>query len=530
MTSTIEQIEKALTMLQGDDSSADFINSMILESAIEMPWVPLPGPQTEAYYSEADVLGYGGAAGGGKTDLAIGKAINLHKNVAILRREATQLGGFYQRLTEVVGDSKWLNKTSKEGTVPVGTCPNIVFGSTPNAGDEIKYQGRPKDLLVLDEAANFLESQARFLMGWVRTVDPNQKCQTLLTFNPPTNAEGQWIREFFGPWLDKKHKQYPTRPGTLLFYVTYKDEDHPVDSKLEVEPGETIPGTKIVNDEEYPLIAMSRTFIPSKVKDNPYLMRTGYTAVLQGMPEPLRSQMLRGDFEAGMEDDPWQVIPTSWIDAAMGRWEPKKQKGEMTSMGLDVSRGGRDKTVLFARYGMWFDEPFRFPGEVTVRGSKVAGQVISKRKHAAPIHVDAIGNGTSAYDSLADNEVHAVPLISNEKSYGFDVSTGKLSFFNMRSEWWWRMREALDPANDTGIALPPDPKLLADLSTPLWEYRSGGIIKVELKEEIIKRLGRSPDDGDACIYCLIDTAKRRQDLLAGQGSFVTHGQDFNPYE
>ena len=30
-------------------------------------WVPNPGPQTEAYFSEADELFYGGGAGGGKS-------------------------------------------------------------------------------------------------------------------------------------------------------------------------------------------------------------------------------------------------------------------------------------------------------------------------------------------------------------------------------------------------------------------------------------------------------------------------------
>jgi hypothetical protein len=34
-----------------------------------------PGPQTMAYESKADIVGYGGAAGGGKTDLACGSII-----------------------------------------------------------------------------------------------------------------------------------------------------------------------------------------------------------------------------------------------------------------------------------------------------------------------------------------------------------------------------------------------------------------------------------------------------------------------
>jgi hypothetical protein len=375
-------------------------------------------------------------------------------------------------------------------------------------------------------------------MGWVRTVDPDQKCQVLLTFNPPTTAEGQWIREFFGPWLDKKNKDYPTRPGTLLWYVTYgkpgeKAEDYKVPHKLQVPPGEKIPGTDVVNEEEYPLIAQSRTFIPSRVKDNPYLMQTGYTATLQALPEPLRSQMLKGDFDAGTEDDPWQVIPTAWVEAAMARWKPRDDvpKQPMDSMGVDVARGGRDKTVIARRHGTWFDKPERLQGEATINGPKVAGQVQTHRRDAAPVHVDIIGPGASVYDSLNTNDVHVEEVDNRKKSYAHDEATGKLSFMNIRAETWWRMREALDPQRDNPIALPPDPKLAADLCTPLWEYMGKGVIKIELKEDIIDRLGRSPDDGDAYVMALIDTPKRQADILTGKaGHFVTQGQDFDPYE
>jgi hypothetical protein len=39
------------------------------------PWAPEPTnqPQFDAYHSKADLLLYGGAAGGGKTDLLIGR-------------------------------------------------------------------------------------------------------------------------------------------------------------------------------------------------------------------------------------------------------------------------------------------------------------------------------------------------------------------------------------------------------------------------------------------------------------------------
>lgn len=529
MSDELKNVMAMLDSIKGDEDAMAVINGLLEDSALKDVWVPLPGPQTEAFYSEADILGYGGAAGGGKTDLACGKSLTRHKNVAILRREATQLGGIYERFTDLVGSRDGFNGSLKEWRIPVGSCPHIVFGSTPNPGDEAKYQGRPKDLLVLDEAANFLESQARFLMGWVRTVDPNQKTQVLMTFNPPTNADGQWIREFFGPWLDKKNPLYPVRPGKLLWYVTLDGNDYLVDKAMDIEPGDVIPGTELTNPEEYPLKAQSRTFIPSRIKDNPYLMQTGYTATLQAMPEPLRSQMLKGDFAAGMEDDPWQVIPTSWIEAAMARWEPREQKGEMDSMGVDVARGGRDKTVIARRHGNWFDEPIRLQGQATINGPKVAGQVIANRRNAAPVHIDIIGVGSSPYDSLNQNDVHVIGINNTERSYAHDAATGKLTFANKRAETWWRFREWLDPMNDTGAMLPPDPKLLADLSTPLWEYRSGGVIKIESKEEIIKRLGRSPDDGDAYVMGRIDTPKRQADLLGGQKKqFVPGWDDYDP--
>src|SRR5713101_3601096 len=76
-------------------------------------WRPLPGPQSMAYHATADVVGYGGAAGGGKTDLACGKALTQHQRVMILRREATQLTGIIDRLTELIGHKDGYNGTER---------------------------------------------------------------------------------------------------------------------------------------------------------------------------------------------------------------------------------------------------------------------------------------------------------------------------------------------------------------------------------------------------------------------------------
>jgi hypothetical protein len=456
------------------------------------PWTPLPGPQTMAYETQADIIGYGGAAGGGKSDLACGKAITQHRKVMMLRRVGTELTGIEDRLEELIGNKDGYNGQKKIWRMKRGdgTPLQIEFASLPNLGDERGYQGRPHDLLVFDEAANFIESQVRFLLGWLRTTTPGQKCQALLTFNPPTSAEGRWIIDFFGPWLDTKHPN-PAAPGELRYFATLDGKDKEVENGEPFEhDGETI-------------TPLSRTFIPSRVSDNPHLMGTGYMATLQALPEPLRSQMLKGDFQAGIEDDAMQVIPTAWVDAAMARWTDLSPKPGMDSVGVDVARGGRDSTVIARRHANWYDKPLSYPGTQTPDGPSVAGLVVAATRDGAPIHIDVIGVGSSPYDFLRTSGMHVLGVNVSEAATRTDKS-GRFTFLNQRSEQWWLMREDLDPANNRGICLPNDSRLRADLCAPTWQLQ-GKVVKVESRDEIVKRIGRSPDYASAYLLARMDT-------------------------
>ena len=483
-------------------------------------WLPLPGPQAQAYTTDADIIGYGGAAGGGKTDLACGKALTQHKRIMILRREATQLTGIIDRLKEIVGNTDGYNGAEKIWRMADGR--QIEFGSTPNLTDWNKYQGRPHDLLVFDEAANFLEAQVRALLGWLRSVDPNQKCRALLTFNPPTTAEGRWVIDFFAPWLDSRFPK-PARPGELRYCATVNGKDMWLDSG---DPFVIIDGAPCYDLAEHAseavVVPLSRTFIPSRITDNPYLLNTGYMATLQALPEPLRSQMLHGDFSAGMQDDPWQVIPTAWVEAAMARWSRPDKLPPMDSMGVDVARGGNDETIIARRHGMWFDQPLAYPGKETPNGPSTAGLVIAALRDKAPIHVDVIGVGTAVYDFLTEAGQQTVGVNVAEKATRKDKS-GRLSFRNLRSQLWWLMREALDPDANTGIALPPDKRLLADLCTPTWKLQ-GAEVYVESREDIVKKLGRSPDYASAYCLALMDTPKAHELVQR-----ITRGRTYDPY-
>ena len=448
--------------------------------------MPLKGPQTEAYGSPADFLFYGGAAGGGKTDLAIGLALTKHRRSIIFRREYKQLQAITDRTAEVLRTRKGFN--SQANIWNVADCRRLEFGACQHAGDEVAFQGRPHDLKAFDEVSHFLESQFRFLCGWLRTTHPGQRCRVLCTGNPPTDAEGEWVIRFWAPWLDGVHPN-PAMPGTLRWFAVVDGED------LEVEDGRPFEHNGEVIEPK------SRTFIPSSVEDNPFLTTTGYKSMLQALPEPLRSQMLHGDFAAGQMDDPWQVIPTDWVRAAQARWTPDGGRDQrMTAMGVDVARGGRDSTVLSARYGRWYAEQSVHTGAATPDGPRAAALIVSAPRDAAPVQIDVIGIGASVFDHLDGVGVYAVPMNGAERSGSRDRS-GKLGFVNQRSQWWWAMREALDPEYGEGLALAPDRALLADLVAPRWKLSARGIA-VESKEDIIKRLGRSTDRGDAAVYAL----------------------------
>jgi len=114
-----------------------------------------------------------------------------------------------------------------------------------------------------------------------------------------------------------------------------------------------------------------------------------------------------------------------------------------------------------------------------------------------PILIDIIGIGSSAYDILKSQGFRIRGINFAEGTRAMD-KTRRIKLQNVRAEAYWGMRETLDPVSGDDIALPPDPELLADLTAPKWRLTTAGI-QIESKEDIKKRLKRSPDCADAVV-------------------------------
>lgn len=298
---------------------------------------------------------------------------------------------------------------------------------------------------------------------------------------------------WWAPWLDPTYPN-PAKPGELRWVAMIPGEgERWVDGPQEfTHGGETIR-------------PLSRTFIPSRVTDNLYLKGTGYERQLAALPEPLRSQMLHGDFSVGRGDDEWTVIPSAWVKLAMDRNTEPDLTAEVTSVGVDPSRGGNDETIIAVRRGWRFDPLIAMAGEACAHGGNVAHRAMTVAGERSAIHVDVIGIGASVIDHLdAFVGSRAVPV---NFAAGTDErdATGNLAFVNVRAQAWWRMRELLDPTRSIKVSLPKDNRLLADLSAPRYRITSRGI-QCEDKQEIRRRLGRSPDRGDAVVLAALRTA------------------------
>lgn len=488
MSLLTEIVEKLKVM---PDKERKQLEQEVMAATKNLIFIPNVGPQTRAYYSEADILLYGGEPGGGKTGLLIGLALNCHERSLIVRKQFNDLEGIIDNAKEMVGsDEGFVGGNRPKYRKPDG---GVIHFQGMGGGDfDDSKQGTPHDLIGIDEGAQLSENQTRLLIGWNRTKKPGQRKRMVIASNPPVDPVGDWMADFFGPWLNPAHPN-PALDGELRWFVI-----GPEGESIEVAGPDTV---EIDGKPYYP---HSRTYINAKLEDNPYIDAEDYRRRLQALPEPYRTMLTSGNFLLSRKDQDFQIIPTAWVIAAQARWKPNGWKEyEMTAMGFDPAGGGKDSAELARRHGGWFAELISTTGPETADGSAAAATIIKHRRNNCPVVIDMGGGyGGAVKMRLGDNGIEATAY------NGAHGSTAKskdkqLGFINKRAETLWRIREELDPDQEGGscIALPPDPILRADLCAPIWWLTSRGI-QAESKDDVRKRLGRSTGRGDAVMQAL----------------------------
>lgn len=229
-----------------------------------------------------------------------------------------------------------------------------------------------------------------------------------------------------------------------------------------------------------------------------------------------------GEFADSSEDS---VIPLSWVELANGRWHERQGKGAGNiSWGVDPARYGEDQTTICRLVGRVCERIYRYSQQSTM---ETTGRVVTHvQSKDAPIAVDVIGLGAGVYDRLKELGfknalgVNVSQTARDERGKPLKDKSGTLTFFNLRSAVWWMLREALDPENPEPLALPPDDTLTGDLTAPTYAYLSNGAIKVESKDDIRGRIGRSTDDADSLGLAVYAARPRRRTLTATTQRYI----------
>ncbi|MFJ4469563.1 hypothetical protein ACIP2X_19010 [Streptomyces sp. NPDC089424] len=223
-----------------------------------------------------------------------------------------------------------------------------------------------------------------------------------------------------------------------------------------------------------------------------------------GADSALYANRVLGEFHASDEDS---VIPLAWVEAAIERWHVWDQAGRpdvpgRRVLGVDVARTGGDSTVLCHRRGLVVARLETHDREDTMQTTARVQAALGEEEGAAAV-VDSIGVGGGVVDRLRELSAPVLAYTGAAKSK-LRTRDREWGFFNTRSAAYWKLRELLDPAFGAELALPPDDLLVADLTTPTWDITTGvpPKIKVEPKDDVTARLGRSPDRGDAVAMSL----------------------------
>jgi hypothetical protein len=164
--------------------------------------------------------------------------------------------------------------------------------------------------------------------------------------------------------------------------------------------------------------------------------------------------------------------------------------------GLDVARYGDDRTALCVRRHRKVESVESWRGLDTMQTAgrvKLAYDEAMEDDKPTLIVVDVIGVGAGVVDRLREQGLPVRALNVAE------APAVRAKFHRLRDEMYWKGREwfeAMDcecPVTEVG----------AELGDVTYSYTSAGQIKVESKDEIKERLGRSPDVGESLLLSLM---------------------------
>jgi len=232
-------------------------------------------------------------------------------------------------------------------------------------------------------------------------------------------------------------------------------------------------------------------------------------AIAWGEDSALYQSKVLGEFPTG-DIDPWRVI--SEEDAARCRYKDPEYENDPDAVrigGIDVGGGG-DRTVLVERVGVGVGRIESFSDRDPMLTVGRLAHLIDKMG-LSKVRIDVAGIGWGVAGRLREVLKERGSRCTVQTVNFANRSSQPKRFLNVRAEAWWNGRELSRTGAWSLAGLDDD--AIAELTMPRYEIvDSSGKVKIEKKDEVRERLGRSPDIADALLLAFYD----------GTGSAETH--------
>lgn len=255
----------------------------------------------QAGASRADILIYGGAAGGGKSHWLLTEAARHHAIsgyvAKIFRRLSTQIkggGGLWDKSFQIYNLLQGKpNENLLTWRFPAQS--SVGFAHLQYEKDKFSHQGKEYAFIGFDEATQFLIDQIWYLYSRNRTVC-GVRPVTRMTCNPDPDHE---IKEMIRWWLDAEGR-FPdiSKAGVMRWFIRNSDDEMIWHDDAERQ-GEFWEFVRFMRKEADPnFVPTSLAFIPSGLDDNPILLKSdpGYKAKLFSLPKIERMRLMYGDW------------------------------------------------------------------------------------------------------------------------------------------------------------------------------------------------------------------------------------------
>ena len=236
-------------------------------------------------------------------------------------------------------------------------------------------------------------------------------------------------------------------------------------------------------------------YLPAKITDNPHVPESYLISLKESLPEEIYERFVEGNWDAS--DDIQQLINWKTIHLCKER---KHSTDELVTLGVDVGRYGPDKSVFVVMKGPNIIDLQEFPQtSVPEVATKTLELMELYKIQAHNVGIDSVGVGAGVVDILMNQGVIISDLNGGRAPIDL-VQTVYFEFRNLRAQMAWKLRTDMMGNNIGGIALNGHVNLMGDIGAIWYKIVSSRKIQIEDKDEIRKRIGRSPDYFDALMY------------------------------